>query len=269
MLVDGETHEQIEPPLEEQRRLRGLTIQSIMVHPDEVGTDPTYAGSIIGRMVDTGALEGEKPQGIPGLTEFGPEATAVELLRHFVASSISHHLGVALEQFLEALVDHRGTLASVPARVFEGPEPDNVLYAYRARDLNGIWATAPYLHNGTVLTLWDLLSPPEERPKVIHTGTFQYDHENLGLADVNVCPSAWDVPGSAWTWPETDFGTPERYEAARERWPDLTICQAQGYELIVDPADPAWVGNHNSGHSYGTHLPEADRRALLEYLKTL
>ena len=36
---------------------------------------------------------------------------------------------------------------------------------YKVRPLNGIWATPPYLHNGSVPTLYALLSPVEERPK--------------------------------------------------------------------------------------------------------
>ena len=40
-------------------------------------------------------------------------------------------------------------------------KPYNSLRAYRARSLNGIWATAPYLHNGSVPSLYDLLLPAE------------------------------------------------------------------------------------------------------------
>ena len=35
---------------------------------------------------------------------------------------------------------------------------------YRARPLDGVWATAPYLHNGSVPTLEDMLKPQAERP---------------------------------------------------------------------------------------------------------
>ena len=42
-------------------------------------------------------------------------------------------------------------------------EPYASLRAYKGRSLNGIWATAPYLHNGSVPTLWELLKPPKDR----------------------------------------------------------------------------------------------------------
>ena len=49
------------------------------------------------------------------------------------------------------------------------------LMAYKARPLEGIWATAPFLHNGSVPTLYDLLLPVEKRPQAFRTGTRDYD----------------------------------------------------------------------------------------------
>ena len=43
----------------------------------------------------------------------------------------------------------------------------NPVLAYKGRPLTGIWATPPYLHNGSVPTLYDLLLPPEDRPQVV------------------------------------------------------------------------------------------------------
>jgi hypothetical protein len=48
-------------------------------------------------------------------------------------------------------------------------------FAYKARPLDGIWATAPYLHNGSVPTLYDILLPPAQRPRSFNTGTREYD----------------------------------------------------------------------------------------------
>ncbi|MGE8063946.1 di-heme-cytochrome C peroxidase [Pseudomonas sp. NPDC089569] len=55
------------------------------------------------------------------------------------------------------------------------------ILAYKARPLNGIWATAPFLHNGSVPTLYDLLLPPHERPKTFFTGTHEYNPERAGF----------------------------------------------------------------------------------------
>jgi hypothetical protein len=52
---------------------------------------------------------------------------------------------------------------------------------YKARPLNGIWASAPYLHNGSVPTLWDLLNPAKERRAVFYIGSHDFDPEKVGL----------------------------------------------------------------------------------------
>jgi hypothetical protein len=52
--------------------------------------------------------------------------------------------------------------------------------AYKARPLNGIWATPPYLHNGSVPNLYALLSPVAERPKTFYLGNREFDPVNVG-----------------------------------------------------------------------------------------
>ena len=52
--------------------------------------------------------------------------------------------------------------------------------AYKVRPLNGVWATPPYLHNGSVPSVYALLSPVEERPKEFYLGNREYDPVNLG-----------------------------------------------------------------------------------------
>lgn len=51
---------------------------------------------------------------------------------------------------------------------------------YAARPLNGIWASAPYLHNGSVPSLYDLLLPPDKRPKSFQTGSREFDPKKVG-----------------------------------------------------------------------------------------
>lgn len=51
---------------------------------------------------------------------------------------------------------------------------------YAARPLNGIWASPPFLHNGSVPTLYALLSPLDERPKVFYTGSRAFDVDKIG-----------------------------------------------------------------------------------------
>ena len=105
-------------------------------------------------------------------------------------------------------------------------------FRYEARVLKGIWATAPYLHDGSVPTLADLLKPAKDRPASFRIGR-NYDIANLGLAA--------DQPGSSYT--RATSGCPDRQS-----------------------------GNSRCGHEgpgFGTDLPQQDKAALLEYLKTL
>ncbi len=52
--------------------------------------------------------------------------------------------------------------------------------SYVARRLDGIWATAPYLHNGSVPTLHDLLLPANERPASFAIGHRNFDPVRVG-----------------------------------------------------------------------------------------
>jgi hypothetical protein len=97
---------------------------------------------------------------------------------------------------------------------------------YAARPLYGIWAAAPYLHNGSVPTLYDLLLRPEQRPKTFALGGRQYDPVKLGFVVETACSQL---------------------------------------DCLVDTAR---TGDGNGGHLWGTDLTEAERLALLEYLKT-
>lgn len=52
---------------------------------------------------------------------------------------------------------------------------------YKARPLDGVWATPPYLHNGSVINIFDLLSPVSERTANFYVGSTEYDPKNLGF----------------------------------------------------------------------------------------
>jgi mono/diheme cytochrome c family protein len=101
-------------------------------------------------------------------------------------------------------------------------------HGYANQPLDGIWLRAPYLHNGSVPTLRDLLEPPERRPAAFYRGYDVFDRANVGFVS-NV--------------PQADGRTYFRY-------------------------DTSLPGNSNSGHVYGTTLSDDDKRAIVEYLKT-
>ncbi|RMG38211.1 MAG: cytochrome c [Planctomycetota bacterium] len=106
---------------------------------------------------------------------------------------------------------------------------------YVAPPLDGIWATAPYFHNGSVPTLWHVLHP-RQRPKVWKRHPTRYDHRRMGLA----IEEFDSVPASV------------RTPAQRRRYYDTTR-----------------PGHSAAGHDFAEPLSESERRALLEYLKTL
>jgi hypothetical protein len=104
---------------------------------------------------------------------------------------------------------------------------------YRAKTLVGIWATAPYLHNGSVPTIYDLLSPAAERPVAFPVGQHEYDLVKLGIqtdASKLTRPPGW---------------TP--------------------YEL-----DTRLPGNWNTGHEWKFYprLDDEQRYEIIEFLKT-
>jgi hypothetical protein len=63
--------------------------------------------------------------------------------------------------------------------------------AYRARPLNGTWATAPYLHNGSVPSLYDLLLPPAQRRKIFYVGSWEFDPIHVGVETGSDFPGAF------------------------------------------------------------------------------
>ena len=104
-------------------------------------------------------------------------------------------------------------------------------YGYANTPLDGLWLRAPYLHNGSVPNLRELLEPAASRTKLFYRGDDVYDPQNVGFV-TNV---------------------PER----------------GGHRFFkFDTGQP---GNGNGGHegeAFGTYLPPEQKQALLEYLKT-
>jgi len=131
------------------------------------------------------------------------------------------------------------------------------LNAYKGRSLNGIWATAPYLHNGSVPTLYDLLLPSNPE-----------DAKNPS-AGVECRP----VPAGV------EYRPCKFMVGSREFDPEKVGLKNSGYDGFL--FQTKLPGNSNAGHEYGTKgitLPNGEKRGpltkdermdLLEYLKTL
>jgi hypothetical protein len=110
---------------------------------------------------------------------------------------------------------------------------------YQAPPLDGVWATAPYFHNGSAPTVHDVLQSGK-RPKVFARsfggGIEEYDERKLGLKVRVLCRA----PGSE--------------------------SPAIECRKVYDTSQP---GRGNGGHTFGDELSEAERIAVIEYLKTL
>jgi hypothetical protein len=71
--------------------------------------------------------------------------------------------------------------------------------ALKAGPLLGVWATGPYLHNGSVPTIYDLLSSPAERPAAFWVGGIELDPVKLGfMSGEGAAPFRFDttLPGN-------------------------------------------------------------------------
>jgi mono/diheme cytochrome c family protein len=105
---------------------------------------------------------------------------------------------------------------------------------YLAQPLNGIWASAPYFHNGAVPTLWAVMNP-SKRPRVWRRTEDGYDREKVGLEI------------------EELSSVPE----------GLSSRQKRMYY------DTTHVGNSAEGHTFPDALADDEKTAVIEYLKTL
>ncbi len=104
-------------------------------------------------------------------------------------------------------------------------------HGYANMPLDGLWLRAPYLHNGSVPSLRDLLEPAAKRPKAFYRGNDVYDPVKLGFV--------------------------------------ANVPQANGKTFFR--LDTTLPGNGNGGHegkAYGTDLTAAEKTALVEFLKT-
>ncbi|WP_033063644.1 di-heme-cytochrome C peroxidase [Pseudomonas sp. GM48] len=148
-----------------------------MVPVDYIGTDPGAANNIADHRFDLTALQWKQAE----LEKLDVEPKPTEPLD---LSKMSVAKGLA---YVTAFVRDRAYRDAniTPA---ERPEMDGFglpigvreLRSYKARPLAGIWATAPFLHNGSVPSIYQLLSPQDERATTFYKGTFEYDPEHLG-----------------------------------------------------------------------------------------
>ncbi len=113
----------------------------------------------------------------------------------------------------------------------DGKEPAPNVAAYRARPLPGIWATSPYLHNGSVRNMTELLKPADDRETEFYVGSRYFDPVNVGFVSA----------------------------------PNRENYGGKGKQKL----DTAIDGNSAAGHEYGVYFSDDEKLDLIEFMKTL
>jgi hypothetical protein len=179
----------------------GITVTTVPL--DQVKTDPRQAVNFAARVISLEKIGG--PASIPYMD--AAKAVAGGIVEQWKSQSPAN--------------------AKAEDEVDKGRRNEfRGILAYRARPLNGTWATAAYLHNGSVPNLYGLLLPPARRPKIFYVGSWEFDPVHAGVETGSPFAGAFTF-------------------------------------------DTRLPGNTNSGHEYGIGLSDAERMALIEFLKTL
>ena len=160
-------------------------IQVRMSTLDAINTDPLMAENAIYFRGKTGKFEGRLQYYIAG-QPLPEEAPAIHIANNLMVGIIKNN---PLQSYLAKRdakkLGHPDVVHPpkyVDGEIIEhGKEVSNhALLAYKARPLNGVWSSAPFLHNGSVPDLYQLLLPANQRVKQFSLGSWEYDPINVG-----------------------------------------------------------------------------------------
>jgi len=211
-----------------------------------VGTDPWMACNAFTFRARTGNLAGVPTSYVGGGEKFAQIADERQMLTTTVVGSLAGKKRQIAATFAKAMFGIPRKIEGAAGLVepeFAQKSPEerekicranaaDPLMAYKGRPLGGIWATAPYLHNGSVRSLYQLLLPPARRDKQFAVGSRIFDTREVGFRA---------GPGK----PPFEFH-------------------------VLDKADRPIPGNSNAGHDYGNGRFNDDQRMeLIEYMKSL
>lgn len=193
--------------------------RKVIAKMDDVGTDTRAYENFFNPTRPSGKLEGVNVNFVPLTETIEAKSGAGPMITNAT-------IGVLLGFYKDAPPDELKdvTFSGLMTKDLEEVAP------YKGRSLNGIWATAPYLHNGSVPTLDALLRPAKDRPKEFSVGVRTFDPVKVGfLTEV-------------------------------EGFPKFRVIGTDGKPI---------TGCSNAGHEYGAGLNDEQRAQLIEYLKSL
>ncbi|MCF2858363.1 cytochrome c [Pseudoalteromonas sp. SMS1] len=231
-----------------------------IVDIDTIGTDPAQAEVLVKRTVNTKelGLNTELCAKIDNNQKTSQMQSYLQFVR--VQDSATNNFALALGAVVQQTNDQwfaQNYITKSAQNKLEGGRPNCLRSGagYKARPLNGIWATAPFLHNGSVPNLYSLLSEPADRPTFVELGGLEFDPINVGLTQS------------------------KRVKRLNNTVHTRPANQTDDYQAGLFILDTRQAGNFNTGHAFtddpnvpgkiGKRLNHEEKMALIEYLKTL
>jgi mono/diheme cytochrome c family protein len=155
-------------------------VQQLHMLPVKViGTDPGTANNIADHRFNLTSLQWDPAELAKLEVQLHPAPTEpLDLSRISVAKGLAY-----VTAFVENRAYRDAGVTPLERPALDGfglPIGVRELRAYKARPLAGVWATPPFLHNGSVPTIYQLLSPQAERATTFYKGSFEYDPRHLG-----------------------------------------------------------------------------------------
>jgi hypothetical protein len=245
--------ENILPPIDHALAAKGAVLYKEICQPCHLPpvTEKEFWDSQEWKASDSSGERHLDLEQIP-ITHLGTDpAEATDMANRRVAIPVKlgilkEDFGTALGELVDSTVNYwydnqEPPISAAKRQQMNGNRADHVraLLSYKVRPLTGIWATPPYLHNGSVPNIYALLSPVAERPTKFYLGNREYDPVNLGYR-TDEFPGGFELDTS------------------------IRGNGNSGHEFNDEPKD----GAPKKEGIIGRRLTPNERRALIEYLKT-